>query len=197
MDPMIKFTFTKGEEENTFVAAGTHYRSGYYKNYKITGKWSPPSDDGRIPVELKINYPTKWHAIELTGFFDPEENSLRGTKFIPIYGTTGEFVFKRDPDFVRFYPTPSVIDARKRWEFATTSILDRIRRKAWSPLYILKRIKDGKRYMQLSLRLDYYGKHLTEDEEAEYFALFPILYEADARFYASLISIDLSRIPIM
>ena len=198
MDPMIKFTFTKGEEENTFVAAGTHYQSGDYKDYKIAGKSrSPPSDDGRIPVDLNIGHLTTWADIELTRFFDPEENSLRGTMLIPTYGTTGEFVFKRDPDFVRFYPAPSVIDARKRWEFAMTSVLDRIRRKTWSPLCILKRIKDRKRYIELALRFDYYGKDLDEDEETEYFTLFPVLYEADVRFCASLINDVLNSTPIL
>jgi len=197
LDPMIKFTFSKGEDENTFVAVGTHYRSGKHKNYKITGKWSSPSEDGKIPVELKIIYITTWADIELTGVFDPEENSLRGTILIQSDGATGEFVFKRDPEFVRFYPAPSIINARKRWEFATTSVLDRVRRMAWSPTCILKRIKDGKRYMELSLRLNYYGRDLTEDEVAEFLALFPILYEADTRFYASLININLSRTPIL
>ena len=197
MDPMIKFTFTKGEGESAFVAAGTHYRSADAKNYEITGKWSPPSEDGRIPVELKIVYATTWYDIELTGMFDPEENSLRGTMLIPTDGATGEFVFKRDPEFVRFYPAPSVIDARKRWEFATTSVLNQIRRKAWSPTYILQRIRDGKRYMDSSLRLKYYGRDLTADEVAEFLALFPTLYEADTRFYASLININLSRTPIL
>lgn len=197
MDPMIKFTFDKGEGENTFIAAGVHYRSGTHKNYKITGKWSPPSEDGKIPVELKIVYATTYFDVELTGVFDPEENSLRGTMLIPTDGATGEFVFKRDPDFVRFYPAPSITNASKRWEFATTSVLDRIRRKAWSPMYILNRIKGGKRYMELSLRLKDYGRDLSTDEVAEFLALFPVLYEADTRFYASLINIDLSRIPIL
>ena len=193
---MIKFTFNKGEEENIFVATGTHYRCGEHKNYKITGKRSPPSENGRIPVELKIVYITTGTNVELTGVFDPEENSLRGTMFIPSYGGTGEFVFKRDPDFVRFYPAPSTINARKRWEFATTSVLDRIRRKTWSPAYILRRIRDGKRYMELSLRFDY-GRSLNGDELEEFFALFPALYEADTRFYASLIRIKLSETPIL
>ena len=36
MDPMIKLTFIKGEEGNTFTATGTHsYRCGQSKNYKI------------------------------------------------------------------------------------------------------------------------------------------------------------------
>ena len=197
MDPMIKFVFNKGEDENTIVAAGSHYRTGDHKTYKITGKWSPPSEDGKIPVELKIVYATTWFDIELTGMFDPEENSLRGSMLIPTDGATGEFVFKRDPDLIRFYPAPSVINARKRWEFATTLVLDRIRRNTWSPTYILKRIKDGKRYMKLSLGLKYYGRDLTADETTEFLALFPALYEADTRFYASLINLDLSKIPIL
>ena len=194
---MIKFNFDKGEDENTFTATGTHYRSGWYKNYKITGKWSPPSEDGKIPVELKIVYTSTWAEIELTGVFDPEENSLRGTMLIPNDGSTGQFVFKRDPEFIRFYPAPSVINARKRWEFATTSVLDRIRRKTWSPVCILKRIKDGKRYMELAIMFSHYGRDLTDDEKTEFFALFPVLYEADTRFYASLISIDMSKTPIL
>jgi len=197
MDPMIKFTFSEGEDENVFVAAGTHYQSGRHKNYKITGKRSPPSEDGRIPVELKIVYITTYAYIELTGVFDPEENSLRGTVLIPTDGATGEFVFKRDPDFVRFYPAPSVINARKRWEFATTSVLDSVRRKAWSLKCIIQRIKDGKRYMKLSFGLHYYGRDLTGDEAEEFLALFPVLYEADTRFYASLININLGKTPIL
>ena len=199
MFPMIKFTFCKGEDENTFTAAGTNYRSGImFRNYEITGKWSPPSEDGgSIPVEFKITYNATWTDIELTGVFDPEENSLRGTVLTPTNGGTAEFVFKRDPDFVRLYPAPSVINARKRWEFATTLVLDRIRRKAWSPVRIFRRIKDGKRYMELVLRLGYYGRDLTQDEETDFDNLYPTFYEADTRFYASLLRIILSRTPIL
>ena len=193
---MIKFTLDKGEEENTIVATGTHYRCAGHRDYKITGKRSPPSEDGRILVELKIVYLDSRDEIELTGVFDPGENSLRGSALILSYGDMGEFVFKRDPDFVRFYPAPSVINARKRWEFATTSVLDRIRRKAWSLSYILKRARDGKRYMEFSLRFNY-GKSLDGDEWLEFDALLSVLYEADARFYASLVRAKLSETPIL
>jgi len=193
---MTKFTLNKGEEENAFVAGGTHYDRDISNDYKIAGKRSPPSEDGKILVEFKISYATMctWADIELTGVFDPEENSLRGTMLIPSYGTTGDFVFKRDPDLVRFYPAPSATDARKRWEFAKASVLDRIRRKAWSHSHILKRIRDGKRYMELSLRF-HYGRDLNEDEEKEFFDLYPVLYEADVRFRTSLIRIKLSETP--
>jgi hypothetical protein len=194
---MIKYTFSKGEEDNAFVATGTHYRCGMFKNYEITGKWSPASEDGRVPVEMKIVYISRWSDIELTGVFDPEENSLRGSLVFSSDGSKGEFVFKRDPNLVRFYPAPSTINARKRWEFATTSVLDRIRREAWSPVYILKRIRDGKRYKELSLRFINYGRPLTGDELTEFFSFFPVLYEADARFYASLIRINLNNTPIL
>jgi len=196
MDPMIKLTFIRGDEGNTFTGTGTHYHYGPSKDYKITGKWSPPSEDGKIPVGLKIIYIAARTEYGLTGVFDPEENSLRGTMWIPADELTGEFVFKRDPDFVRFYPAPSVISARKRWEFATTSVLDRVRREAWSPAYVLKRIRDGKRYKELFLRL-HYGRALGEDGSAEFLSLFPVLYEADARFYASLIRIHLSETPML
>ena len=191
---MIRFTLNKGEDENTFVDAGAHCLAGDYKDYKITGKWSPPSEDGRIPVELKITYPVARTSIELTGVFDPEENSLRGTTLSPAYGVAGEFVFKRDPDFIRFYPAPSAMNARKRWEFATTSVLDRIRRNAWSSARIFKQIKDGKRYMDL-VRKQKYGRYPIRVDEMVGFRA--ALYEADVRFYASLINVSLSRTPIL
>jgi len=192
---MIKFTLNEGEVENALFAAGTHYDRDISKDYKIAGKRSPPSEDGRISAELKISYASMWADIELTGVFDPEENSLRGIMLIPHNGVMGEFVFKRHPDLVRFYPAPSITGARERWEFATTTVLDRIRRKAWSSAYILKRIRDRKRYIELSLRF-YYGRDLNEDEQKEFSALCLILSEADVRFCASLIRIKLSETPI-
>ena len=144
---------------------------------------------------LKISYSAMWAGIELTGVFDPEENSLRGTMLIPSHGTTGEFVFKRDPDFVRFYPAPSITGARGRWEFIMRAVLDRIRRRTWSLGYFLRRMRDGKRYMELSLR-HHYGRRLDWDEKKELFDLHLVLYEADVRFYASLIRIKLSETPI-
>jgi hypothetical protein len=114
---------------------------------------------------------------------------------MPNSGLSGEFVFKRDPDFIRFHPAPSTISARKRWEFVTTSVLDRIRREAWSSKQILKRLKNRRRYMELALRR-FYGRSLNQEEERELLALFPGLYESDAQFYASLISIHLSNATI-
>lgn len=132
----------------------------------------------------------------MTGKFDPEVESLRGTLKLGSGATTGEFVFKRSPDFVRFYPSPSAITARKRWGFAITAVLDKIRRYSWSPTYILQRIKDGKRYMELSIRDDYYGSKLNADEEIEFSKLFSTLLAGDARFYASLIAIKVAAVPI-
>jgi len=186
---MNKFTFNMGEE-NTFIATGAHHHPNGSDGYKIIGKWDPPLEDGRFRV--KLTYTASWESIEMDGFFDPEENSLKGSG-----SSTEEFVFKRKPDYVRFYPAPSTTGARKRWEFATTSVLEGVRRKPWSPTYALKRFKDGKRFTELSTRLNYYGRALSEAEVAEFFAFYPILYEADVRFYASLIRIDLNKIPIL
>lgn len=193
---MIKLTFSKGEGESTFVAIGSHFRESWYKHCKVAGNWSPRREDGKIPIEFKIIYSSvDWGNAELRGLFDPEENSLRGAMEMTNSKFTGEFVFKRNPDFVRFYPAPSVISARKRWEFAVTSILNRVRRQAWSSKQILKKLKDGKRFVDLTLRDSYYGMDLALDEEEELLDLFPGLYEADAQFYASLIDINRRKNP--
>ena len=195
-DPMMKLTFIEGEGEATFTDSGSHYRGNWHQDYKITGSWGPQSEDGRTPVELVITYGTKdlVHT-ELKGVFDPDENSVRGDVVMPMSDVTGEVVFKRDPNFVRFYPAPSTISARKRWEFATTSVLDRVRQQAWSSKRILATIRDGKRFMELALR-GCYGKNLTGDREDELLSLYPGLYEADAQFYASLVNVKLSETPI-
>jgi hypothetical protein len=182
-DPMVKFTFIKGEGERTFFAAGAYHRHGRYWDYEITGIWFPPLEDGKIPVEMTID-----GAVLLEGTFDPEDNSMRGTTY--VYGTEGVFVFKRDPDFVRFYPSPCVVNARTRWEFATTSVLDRVRQRVWSSKRISKRIEAGGRFMELTLR-NYYGRPLEWEEFNELLTLFPSLYESDIQFYHSLINVHL------
>ena len=141
----------------------------------VTGKFGTAEEDGKVPVDLKFVYVAIFTDVALTGKFDHKEKSQRGTsKFGP--GTLiGDFVFKRNPDFVRFYPSPSTITPRKRWEFAITAILDKIRRCYWSPTYILQRIKDGKKYVEWSIRENHYGRNLSADEEKEYYNLFPTL----------------------
>jgi len=197
VEPMTTLTLTRGESENSLVASGTHYRAGHYKTFTVTGKSSASEEDGKIPMDLKFVYVAIWIDREFTGKFDPEEQSLRGSiKFGSGALTGGDFVFKRNPDLVRFYPSPSIMTPRKRWEFATTVVLDRIRRDSWSPKYILQRIRDGKKYMEMSIRDNYYGRSLEPNEEKEYHELYSTLLMGDARFYASLITIKLAKVPI-
>lgn len=193
LGPMIKWTLDRGSEESSIVASGTHYLLGYHKVYALAGT-TGPLEDGKIQVDLRISYTAVWQAITMTGHFNSEENSLRGTT---TWGddTVGEFMFKRDPDFVRFYPAPSTIDARARWKFAKEAILNRIRRQSWSAPHIRGRIKDGKRYMELVLRY-HYGESLDNKELDEYDDLLSSLYEADARFYASQVNVKLDEITI-
>ena len=193
-DPMSKFTFREGEDGHTFVATGSHYRGGLCGDYEITGKWDPPLENGRIPVELEINYATTIGqlGIQLSGVFDPEENSLRGTVAHPSC-VLEEFVFKRDPEFIRFYPTPSITNAGERWKFATKSVLDRIQRQAWSSKRISKRIKDSKRFMEAVVGRYRGGSLVDPEEEPEYLAVLPGLYEADTELYTSLIKVDMNK----
>ena len=196
MDPMIALTLNRGDGENFLTATGTHHMAGYHKSFTVTGKSGIPEKDGKIPIVLKFVYVAIWKDSELTGKFDPEEQSFRGTVTFGTERDPGEFVFKRNPDFVRFYVSPSSVTARKRWGFATKVVLDRIRRDAWSPPYFVQRIKNGKRYMEMSIRGFHYGRALSEDEFKEFLELFSTLRVEDARFYASLITIKLADVPI-
>ena len=191
----MKWTLDRGNHGNSVTASGTDYRAGFCEAFTLSGTVGIP-EGGKIQAELAIWYSATWFNINMTGYFDPEENSLRGTT-VMADDTPGEFVFKRDPDFVRFYPAPSTINASVRWKFARSVILDRIRRRSWSPSYILQRVKDGKRYMELAIRHgEHYGRDLDDDEWDEYNDLQSSLYETDARFYASLITIKLGKVPI-
>ena len=194
LGPMMKWTLERGSAENEIVASGTHYHSGIQKTYTLNGT-TGDLDSGRVRVDLTIHYRGLWSDISMSGYFDLEANSVKGTMMMSN-GNRGEFAFKRDPDLVRLYPAPSTIDAKARWKFAKAVILDRIRRKSWSLSYILKRIKDGERYMELAIRIEYYGKRLNYDEYKEYDDLLASLYEADSRFYASVIKKNVSKIPI-
>ena len=193
---MITLTLTPGEGQNSLAASGTHYRAGDHKPFTVTGKFGTPEEDGKVPVDLKFVYAAIWTGVELKGKYDPEEKSLRGTLKLCSRTVTGDFVFKRNQDFVRFYPSPSTMTARKMWEFAITAVLDKIRRDSWSPSYILQRIKDGKKYVELSIRANYYGRDLNADEEEEYCRLFSTLLAGDGRFYACRIAMKLAAVPI-
>ena len=193
-DPMMTLTLTRGEGENSLAASGTHYQGEFHKTFTVTGKSSTPEEDGKIPVELDFIYTEFWPDVELEGKFDPEEESLRGTLKLYSGVITGDFVFKRSPDFVRFYPPPSITTARKRWEFATKAVLDKIRRNSWSPTYLLQRIKDGKRYMDITIRMRYYGRVTDADDEEEYNRLFTTMLAGDAQFYAALITVKLATV---
>ena len=187
---MMKFTLSKGEGEHTFLAAGAHYRYTSYENYQITGTWGPPSEDGKIPVELKITYRRAgWPNMDVKGVFDPEENSLR-------VATSDEFpdelLFKRDPDLVRFCPgLRRDTETRDRWGFAKTVILDRVRRQAWSSNQILTRLKDRNLFIDLALKQ--LEGLLTRDEIEEFRALIIGLREEDVRFYTSIMNVRLSK----
>jgi len=183
---------TRDGGENSVVASGTPYDSRDHGAYTLTGT-TRPVEGGKIPVNLRMEYSKGWRYITMTGHFDIAENSLKGT-FTWRDGWSGEFVFKRDPDLVRFYPAPCTIDARARWKFATGAVLDRIRQESWSTSYILKRIKDWKCYVELGLkdqRMD-----LEDDERGEYRSLLSSLREADVQFYASRINAKLGEVII-
>jgi hypothetical protein len=120
-----------------------------------------------------------WRTGLWRGRFYAVENSMRGTMEMSNSKFTGNFMCSSGiwNFFVRFYPTPSVINPRKRlgWEFATTSVLGRLRQLAWSSKKIDKMLTDGRRFFEGMLDLD---------KGEELLALFHGPFEEDAQFYA-------------
>lgn len=197
VNPLITLTLARGGSENSLAASGT-YCSPYSHSettYTVTGKFGTPEEDGRTPMGLTFIHPPPYLDTELEGKFDPEEKSLRGTFKYYSGMFTGDFVFKRIPDFLRFYPPPATTTALKRWRFATMVVLDKIQRDSCSPTHLLQRVKDGRRYMELSIRARHYGKVLDTYDEAEYSKLFTTL-AGDAQFFASLIPPRLAGVVI-
>lgn len=175
---MIKFTFGEGEDERTFVATG----DGRYKDCKISGKWHTPREESVIQVTLNITHITtdKWDT-ELRGVFDREYGTLKGTMAMPFLRIEGEFVFKRNPESVRFCPSPSTADGPKRLKFAGTSVLELGHKNLpWSPKQITDHVRGRFRLLELTF-WEHYRRSLTDAEMEELSDLYSHLDEEDIR----------------
>jgi hypothetical protein len=189
---MITFTVSKGAGERELVGDTKGYIHGEHKEEKFIGNWSPPSGDGRISIELEVTVDTMGPAlIKLKGFFNPEDQSFRGEVVLSSDEGIGEFVFKRDADFLRFYPAPSEVNAHTSWEFAMRSVLYRVGRRAWSAERILHRIDVGKRFMELLLK--FHCGMGTQDDEKAYHDLSFGFDEEDVQFYDFMVKASLGK----
>jgi hypothetical protein len=189
---MLTFTLSEGAGERKLVADSKGYVHGEHKEEKFIGTWAPPSEDKKVAIDLDVTKDTTRPGfIKLKGSFDPKEDSLRGDVVLSSGEEIGEFVFKRDADFVRFYPAPSKVNASTRWEFALRSVRDRVSRQAWSSDRILKRIEIGKQFMELLLK--FHCGMGTQDDETAYHDLSFGFDEADVQFYDFMVKASLSK----
>ncbi|KAJ7250786.1 hypothetical protein C8J57DRAFT_1354883 [Mycena rebaudengoi] len=146
---------------------------------------SADESDGNLSATFKCVYQDGlW--VEYKGTFSPERGTLSGTfessitttrapttimeLFLGILGvgnTEGSFLFKKvpSPRIMCVRPLTPVLDAKELWSFACNAVLDDIRRKRPTSVYLCERFSRIRRALQLTYKDDL--KTLTE-EEAEY-----------------------------
>ena len=88
-----------------------------------SGLWDPRGRR-KGPVGFQFIYIAIWRDAELVGKVDPEEKFLRSASKPGSDVITRDLVFKRSPDFIRFYPSPPTTTTHERREFATIAVLD-------------------------------------------------------------------------
>jgi hypothetical protein len=76
---MMKWTLNRGSEEHSIVASGTDYHLGFEKMFTVIGT-TGALERGRVRVDLKMTYITDRSGISMMGYFDLEENSLKGRR---------------------------------------------------------------------------------------------------------------------
>ncbi|KAF8647842.1 hypothetical protein AX16_006510 [Volvariella volvacea WC 439] len=78
------------------------------------------------------------------------------------------FRFTRTPAFEqRYRPTSAAYKentARARWDFAIQATLHAVRRKRWSPKLLIERIREGRRFIELSVKDEMYTSEYTPSQ---------------------------------
>lgn len=163
-----------------------------YDGYMMTaiGKCDPTKDSNLFTVAFRLwrdKNATNIHYYK--GQLDIRNNTVIGTWGWSENPSTHEGLFilkKTSPEILRFYPAPCFIarnKARAMWSFATSSVLNQIRRRLWTWSYFRERGNNRRRYLSLALRDDGYGNGLSNSESNELSHLRQLLTYRDACFY--------------
>jgi hypothetical protein len=146
-----------------------------------------------------------------TGQYDPDTLTIKGTyqKKINDKPASGvyAFVYYRTPAYAwRFRYNDSELaenPARARWRFAINATLDEVQRAGKSRSYVIKCLREGKRWVELLKRGRTFYRNLSpatrltseESKEAQHLS-HNVLRACDARFYSLVADFELQKIVI-
>jgi hypothetical protein len=112
---------------------------------------------------------------------------------------TGVAVISRTAeDILRLRPSPKAFrenKARALWDYAIKTVQYSLRRNLLSWSYMAERRDDRKRFLHLAKRGTYCGRPLDSEESSELCRIRQRLRWMDARFYMSMIQLDLQENP--
>jgi hypothetical protein len=173
-----------------FTAQGVNY---VREKWQLTGECNPAESNSEkffITWQSKqTDYPDEYFE----GVFDTASKSIVGSCSPEEHATTfsnGAYLSQQPPEVLVCRPHPGLLADdpelgtnryRSLWRFALDAVLLQVRRKMWSWSYFRYRRNNRKRYLELKIRSDCYGKPLADEEIMELFAVQKTLLPADAR----------------
>jgi len=180
------------EDERGFVGKGWSCQGCPNINWS----WSKDESDV-IEVKLKIFYTNTMHPLHFKSRFYPERDALIGVwgwdwSELELETPSGKMEFRRIPP-LHFTAYPSMRDLtdnkpRALWKFGIAAVRNELRRENWSWSYFSQRRLDRITRISLTIRYNYFGTPLNQEDVDELNAATKRLTSADACFYGSIVN---------
>lgn len=175
--------------------------SGRYdaNDFTISGECSAGDSPRLIKVTYKQSFPARLADAYYHGQLDLDTDAIVGTYGSEIDPKThqGSFILKRTPAILMcFRPAPAIFKrnhARALWSFALSAVHYHVGKKAWSKRYFEQRRVAKKRFLELYIRDNHFGRPLEQSESTELAHIRNKLTAADSRFYHSLAEYQVRR----
>ncbi|GJJ12736.1 hypothetical protein Clacol_006981 [Clathrus columnatus] len=190
---IIFILYPKNSEANTgeFMASGRSNST----EWSLVGSCKTTDDPNVIGITLVRKFPNRYAPQEWEGQIDLERGTFSGQ----LKGVSQEnwsqaysfFFSRRSADVLCFRPAPVTLGARENkpsllWRFAINAVINRVRQESWHWSYFAERRKTRKRFIELFIRNDSFGKPLNEVELEEFRGLLLRMCATDSRYYHSL-----------
>jgi hypothetical protein len=160
--------------------------------WNLSGTCRPTEDD-----DTKLSM--FWFCKHSETYADEYFSGIIDKKLGKIVGTAGSeadverhsitvFLSQQPAEVLVYWPHPKVLAESKYkslWKFAQNAILHQVRCKMWSWSYFQGRRDNRKRYLDLTIRRDWYGMPLSGEEHVEIYAITRTMYPADSRYLFS------------
>ena len=191
---MVTYCFNPDSQDQPSFSSkrsGGHHDHG--QAYELSGSCSR-DEDGAIKVQFQVAYKGGQGKVGNTLFYIgrlDEQGSLMcfqgWTNDVSESNYKNLVIFRQvAPEIMSCRPSPAELKASKYralWAFAIKFSLLEVRRKRWSWLYFAERRKIRKRYIELNIRHWTYGRPLSDEECAEFFACRKALSPSEAALY--------------